>query len=262
MRTFIVHFLAQRTLEAHTDQFPDWVSLSVMAANHSPRIFLSWSDVEGIILRTMSSGGVNPHLHPQIAIDKLKEKIQAIKVEPTAKRSDALKTFQAIVNGEDNNGFSVGLHCEIMLGTLGLEDCYKDALRNGDKEPEKICEVRRLALTGLYSTYNTSTGNWSEFERDFSIEALLSCLLGIFQALERRCTYKPYTLRMSPESLSSRIAILDTYENCRNNGRTVPTRFAEWTSGPGNLNDGHHTSTKQRDAPPQDRQLQLFSETI
>ena len=144
MRTFIVHFLAKRTLDAHTDKFPEDVSLSIMVSNRSPSMSLSWSDVEGIITNAMSSGGVDHRLNPQTAINKLKERFQAITVDPTNRKGGVVKTFQAIVNGEENNGISVGLHAEMILATAGLEDCRKTLLRNGDKEFETLCEVRRL----------------------------------------------------------------------------------------------------------------------
>jgi len=145
MRTFIVHFLAKRTLEARAVQFPEEpVSISVILANRSPSMSLSWSDVEGIITNAMSSGGVDHRLNPQTAINKLKERFQAITVDPTNRKGGVVKTFQAIVNGEENNGISVGLHAEMILATAGLEDCRKTLLRNGDKEFETLCEVRRL----------------------------------------------------------------------------------------------------------------------
>ena len=143
MRTFIVHFLAKRTLEAHTDEFPKEVSLSIMVLNCSPSMSLSWSDVEGIIINVMSSGGVNHRLDPQTAVDKLKERVQAITVNLKTRKGDVVKTFQAIVNGEENNGFAVGLHAEI-LTMAGLEDCRKTLLRNSNKEFGTLREVWRL----------------------------------------------------------------------------------------------------------------------
>jgi len=92
----IVHFLAKRTLEAHTNEFPEEVSLSIMVC-----MSLSWSDVEGIIINVMSPGGVNHRLDPQTTVDKLKERVQAITVNPKNRKGNVVKTFQAIVNGEE-----------------------------------------------------------------------------------------------------------------------------------------------------------------
>ena len=157
MRTFIAHFLAKRTLEDHTGNFFEEVSLSIMVSNRSPRMSLSWSDVEGILLNAMSSGGVDHHLDPQTVIHKLKERVQTTKVDSNARKGDVIKTFQAIVNGEENNGFSVGLHAEMILATAGSEDFRKILVRNGDKEFETLCEVRRLILTAIYSANNRVT---------------------------------------------------------------------------------------------------------
>ena len=93
--------------------------------------------------------------------------------------------FKAIINGQEPKTINLGnLHVEMLLATLGLEQCSHLVIKIPGDPLLKLCEVRPLTFSVASSTdFCTPSGHCPQLEAYSSVKALLSCLLGVFRYL-------------------------------------------------------------------------------
>jgi len=141
LKTFVVHFLAKRTLEKRSSDFPtEEVTFSIIAVNRSPvGVKTSWSAMKDIISETMAGH------EPDKVIEELKEKIQSTKgTDPKGKLAGTLRNIM-----RTPVEFFLGLHAEILLATLGSKQCRETAFGNKDGPLKELCEVQWHTLIML-----------------------------------------------------------------------------------------------------------------
>ena len=142
LKTFVIHFLAKRTLEQRDFGFPtEEVAFSIIAVDHSPvGVKTSWSVMKDIISETMADQ------EPQAVILQLEARIRGTLPHPNAKIVEAL---QWAILQENTFVISARLHCEIVLATLGLKECRGTAFTVGDGPLKELFEVQWCTLLPL-----------------------------------------------------------------------------------------------------------------
>ncbi len=213
--TFVVHFLAKRTLEKHSAQFPnEEVSFSIINVNRS-RSFVSpsWADMESIITAAVPQG-----VNPVAVINCLKEKIET---NPTGgDKGKVVETFRSMIANEPDKKTVIParLHAALVLATLGSEEFRAAAIVHGDENLRRLCEVRQPISVGIHLTdHLLLAGSQLSFTAYFLVKPLLRCLLDILQDLEGRlgettCLRPPsHTCGMSFYPPFSRIASVDSH---------------------------------------------------
>ena len=183
IRTFIVHFLAKRALQTFVLNSPgEEISFTVIDVNCSQCMETpTWSDLEDVIKRTIPSVETSSKLIAQLKT--------WIIMEPTGNdaKGKLVQTFQDIISGIPTS-IPATLHCEMVTAMLGSRECYDMAIKNKDFKLQKLCEVWQFPFQQCYTDYYMTPGNsragFIEIEIRFSVNALLSRLLGVFQSIE------------------------------------------------------------------------------
>ena len=134
INTFVVHFLAKRTLEKHSAQFPnEEVSFSIINVNRSRSVVsASWADIEAIITAASPPGE-----DAAAVIICLKEKTN---LTGSSEKVKVVEIFRSMIAGEEIV-MPARLHAEVVLLTLGSEECRATAIVNGDENLRRLCEV-------------------------------------------------------------------------------------------------------------------------
>ena len=180
INTFVVHFLAKWTLEKHSAQFPnEEVSFSIINVNRSRSVVsASWADIEAIITAALPPGE-----DAAAVISCLKEKIET-NLTGSSEKVKVVEIFRSMIAGEEIV-MPARLHAEVVLLTLGSEECRATAIVNGDENLRRLCEVWQPVTIGIHLTdHLLLAGNQLPFAGSRCVKTLLPRLHFVFQGLE------------------------------------------------------------------------------